>query len=596
MKIKEKRLGLELYLYNLIIVTLLVGSLFAAFVFYYMKSNETKIDQQLTDVLETSVGNIEDSIEMLDTIALQLSTNQNIISTMKNIAQSESESGNYFEYNLVESTVIYELFWSYILKPDYVSRVSLYNQYGDYIYTGEVSDFAENEIRDGEFIASLEEEFQQVNVNAIFINDVDKSVGISRNGVSIIREVKDSYLTNNSGLGYVEVELNIDKLEAKILNQSEQLILIIYDLDTEKVMGTSIEGYTENTQWTYTQLIQQLDLEEGYQKQGQIEAYNLGLIVVQDMTEQDIFVRNMIILFVIIFIWLILGMSMIQQKVVDTLLQPLIKLCQTVQYTRTKQDRTLAIEDSNIYEIELLSTAFRDMVTSLEDSMQKEMDIRTRQTKTQLYALQAQMNPHFIHNTIAIIQSYAIEENYDVVINTCGHLSDLIRYSSRLTNYKVTMKEEIQHIQNYMALVKMRYEENIEYSIVLPEEMEKVEVPCFVLQPLVENSLNHGLKKKPFPWSIQIRVYKRDENWIIELEDNGVGMSIFDKNKVYQYKELLLKQDKSNVLEAEEWEIGGLTIRNILVRLYLEYGTQMKFEIESRDKQYTIIRLGGPME
>ncbi len=590
---KEKRFGLRLYLYNLIIVSLLVGSLFTLFLWYYIQNANRETEQQMTEWLEVGVSSIEDSIEMLDTIALQLSTNPNIIATMKSI--SLTEEGNYFDSHLTESMVIYELFWSYILNPDNVSRVSAYNVAGDYIYAGEASDVDASEVRDEGFIIALESDFSQEGVNSIFVNDVDKTVGIERNGVAIIREVKDSYLTDNYGLGYIEVELNIDKLENRIVNQSKNQVMVIYDTSTEKVIGTSIEGYVENTQWTYTQLIQQLDLEDSYQKQEIIEAYGIGVIALQDMSEQNGFIRNMIILFGILYIWLIFGMARVQQRVADTLMRPLVHLCQNVQYSKSKQDRTLAIEESNIYEIEVLSSAFREMVSSLEESMQTEMDIRTSQTKTQLYALQAQMNPHFIHNTIAIIQSYALEEDYDTVINTCSHLSDLIRYSSRLTNYKVNLVDEIEHIKNYMALVKMRYEDNITYSITLQEEMNAVEVPCFILQPLIENSLNHGLKSKPFPWKIDIYSYTRKDNWIVELKDNGVGMSVFAKDKVIAYKERLLKQDSAHVLETEEWEIGGLTIRNILVRLYLEYGDTMIFEIESREDLYTIIRLGGPL-
>lgn len=593
LRVKENRFGLKLYFYNLMIMSLLVGSLFSLFLWYYVRNAERETEQQVTELLDVGVGSIEDTIEMLDTIALQLSTNPNIIATMKSI--SMDEEGNYFDSNLIDSTVIYELFWSYILNPDNVSRVSAYNAAGDFIYAGDASDVDDEEVRDATFIAELSDMFLQEGVYSVFVNDLDKSVGLERNGVSIIREVKNSYLTDNIGLGYIEVALNIDKLESKILNQSDNQIMIIYDLDTEKVIGTSMEGYVENTQWTYSQLIQQLDLEEAYQKQEQIETYNMGVIVLQDLTEHNDFVRNMVILFGILYIWLILGMAVIQQRVVDTLMQPLIHLCQNVQYTKTKQDRSLVIEESNIYEIELLSQAFREMVSSLEESMQTEMDIRTSQTKTQLYALQAQMNPHFIHNTIAIIQSYALEENYDTVIDTCTRLSDLIRYSSRLTNYKVNLLDEIEHIKNYMALVKMRYEDNIEYSITLQHEMEHVEVPCFVLQPLIENSLNHGLKSKPFPWKIHIYSYKRENNWILELKDNGIGMSIFEKDKIINYKEMIFSQDKAHILETEDWEIGGLTIRNIMVRLYLEYGENMIFEIESRETLYTIVRLGGPL-
>ena len=591
---KKKHFGLRFYLYNVFLLSLIIGGLFALFFWYYIEDQEDKIEDRLKDVIDYAEGNVEDSIKMLDTVALQLSTNPELVETMKSI--HTNEMGNFFETYPMRAADIYELLWSYILNSENVSRVSAYNSAGDFIYAGESSELHEDAYRDKEFIESLEVHFEKPRVNHIFINEVEKTIGIERKGISIIREIKNSYLTDTQEIGYVEVKLNIDKLENKVNLNSTDQILLIYDLNTEKIIGTSIKGYVENTKWTYKQLINQLNLQDSYYKTGQLSEYNLGFIALQDKTEQNSFIRNAVLLGLLVYVWLMLSMAWIQKHVVTVVTKPLIELCKSIQNARTKKDRSSAIQESNIYEIEILASSFREVVGKLEDSMQNELESKTSQIKTQLYALQAQMNPHFIHNTIAIIQSYAIEEDYDTIIDTCSRLSDLIRYSSKLAQGKTGMIHEVNHIENYMALVKLRYEDNISYTVQMPQEMKKMQIPSFILQPMIENSLQHGLKNKPFPWEIEINCYERDKNWIIEIKDNGVGMSLFDKNRIIQYKEDMLQEDKGHVLASRDWEIGGLTIRNIIARLYLEYGKDMIFEMESRDQLYTIIRLGGPIE
>lgn len=589
---KERKFGLKIFIYNLIMISLIVGSLFSAFIWYYIKDEGEKVENELLEIMKRGMGNVEDSIDMLDTIALQLSTNPNVIQTMKNI--DDNRLNNYFQEYPTEEAKIYELLWSYILNPENVSRVSIYNEYGDYIYAGEATNANKFVYRSSEMMGNIMKQFQNPNVNSIFINELDKSMGIKRHGVSVIREIKDSYLKDNEGLGYVEVKLNIKDLEEKILMKSQKQVMVLYDLKTKKVIGTSVEGYIENTRWTYEQLITQLHLSDSYQYMDELEEYNLGFLVLEERSEQRVFVRNTLLLGFIIYICLIWGFAMIQKRMVTDLTRPLIRLCHTVQYTDSKQAREEAIEKSNIYEIQILSDAFQDMINSLEESMKREVEIHTSQIKTQLYALQAQMNPHFIHNTIAILQSYAIEEDYDTIISTCGTLSDLIRYSARLSQNKVNMIDEINHIQNYMALVKLRYEDNIQYSITLPSEMEQVEVPSFIVQPVIENSLNHGLKSKPFPWQLSIECMQLHGKWIIEIRDNGRGMSEENREKLQQYRSNIEVQNSNKLVEMQEWNIGGLSLKNIIVRLYLEYGTEMIFEIESQEQAYTVVRIGGP--
>ncbi len=587
---KKKRFGLKLYFYNLIMVALLVGGFFAVFIWYYIDNQNTEVSRSLDEAIQTSEENLEEAISDLDEIALQLSTNPNLVSVMKEIPESKEE--NYFQTHLIEAATVYELLWSYILDLEDVSGVSIYNKQGDFIFAGATEEQALLE-RDEAFMEELDVQFRKPRTNRIFINELQEDG--ERRSVSVVREINDTFLVDNIGIGYVEVYLEGSSLEEKIDVSDENSIIVLYESTEENVIGTNLKDYVENTKWKYQDLIQDLELEAAYQKQGEIENLGIGVVALQDSTEQTRFIMNIILLGLVLSFWLILSMAWIQKKVVDSLTQPLMNLCQNVQYGEEEQEDQRELVQSDIYEIEVLSTAFDDMVSRLEKSMQKEISSRTSQIKTQLYALQAQMNPHFIHNTIAIIQSYAIEEDYDTIMNICGSLSDLIRYNTKMMNNKIAMREEIEHIENYMSLVKLRYEDHVQYSVVMPEELKQVQMPCFMLQPLVENSLNHGLKNKPFPWGISIRCAQHKDSWTIEIKDNGCGMAVEEIEQVYAFKSNLLTSDRSTLLEDNEWRIGGLTMKNVMTRLYLEYEDAMIFEIESREGEYTLIRIGGSL-
>ncbi len=587
---KKKRFGLKLYFYNLIMVALLVGGFFAVFIWYYIDNQNTEVSRSLDEAIRTSEENLEEAISDLDEIALQLSTNPNLVSVMKEIPESKEE--NYFQTHLIEAATVYELLWSYILDLEDVSGVSIYNKQGDFIFAGATEEQALLE-RDEAFMEELDVQFRKPRTNRIFINELQEDG--ERRSVSVVREINDTFLVDNIGIGYVEVYLEGSSLEEKIDVSDENSIIVLYESTEENVIGTNLKDYVENTKWKYQDLIQDLELEAAYQKQGELENLGIGVVALQDSTEQTRFIMNIILLGLVLSFWLILSMAWIQKKVVDSLTQPLMNLCQNVQYGEEEQEDQRELVQSDIYEIEVLSTAFDDMVSRLEKSMQKEISSRTSQIKTQLYALQAQMNPHFIHNTIAIIQSYAIEEDYDTIMNICGSLSDLIRYNTKMMNNKIAMREEIEHIENYMSLVKLRYEDHVQYSVVMPEELKQVQMPCFMLQPLVENSLNHGLKNKPFPWGISIRCAQHKDGWTIEIKDNGCGMAVEEIEQVSAFKSNLITSDRSTLLEDNEWRIGGLTMKNVMTRLYLEYEDAMIFEIESREGEYTLIRIGGSL-
>ena len=186
--------------------------------------------------------------------------------------------------------------------------------------------------------------------------------------------------------------------------------------------------------------------------------------------------------------------------------------------TATVSSRT----DQEIYELEQV---FNKMLLQLRDSTLDELASREGALKARLSALQAQINPHFVYNTLNIISAKSMESgNYDV-IEICEQFANMLRYSTDTHTSTATMREEIENARNYLLLAKARYEDSLEYIIDVPEELNSICIPKLTLQPLVENALIHGFNGNNILRKLSITGYIAQKQLILEIRDNGTGFS-----------------------------------------------------------------------
>lgn len=137
----------------------------------------------------------------------------------------------------------------------------------------------------------------------------------------------------------------------------------------------------------------------------------------------------------------------------------------------------------------------------------------------------------------------------------------------------------------------MRYENGVEYELenYIPEG--SIKVPRFILQPVIENSLSHGLQTKEFPWNIRITCVWGREKWFVKVYDNGIGFTSEEIEQINAFKKELMSGDKEII--NHNLKVGGLSIRNIMTRLYLEYKEEMIFKVVSEKDKFSVIYLGG---
>ena len=246
---------------------------------------------------------------------------------------------------------------------------------------------------------------------------------------------------------------------------------------------------------------------------------------------------------------------------------------------------------NSIREVSSLYHSFSEMTGKLKNSLQTTIEAQTQAVNARMLALQAQMNPHFLYNTLSSISILAEEGEDEKVIKICDDLSLLLRYISSGTGNMASIEDEIRHTESYMNLIKVKYEERIVFKLEIPDEMKKIKTPKLMLQPLVENSVKYGLNVTP-PWIIEIYGECRKECWRIQVKDNGTG---FTEEYLKNFREEIKGiSDKNRPIP--ELEVNGMGILNLYLRLWLLYGEQMIFEIGNHPEGGAQITIGGPMD
>ncbi|WP_254075387.1 cache domain-containing sensor histidine kinase [Paenibacillus tritici] len=224
-----------------------------------------------------------------------------------------------------------------------------------------------------------------------------------------------------------------------------------------------------------------------------------------------------------------------------------------------------------------LNGAFQELLERLQESIEREKLALHEEVKSRNSALQAQIAPHFIHNVLYLISIAAQEGKNGVVSDMCKHLSDSLRYIVSSPYQHVTLTEELKHTRHYLSLIQQNFEDDLEWEIDEDGVYDRIELPRLVIQPFVENCIEHAFRNTDPPWKIQVRVKVYNGLWAIEIRDNGEG---FEPGRI---KEILDKIDGSDSgvyeLQHHTSGIGNMGIVNTVNRLKLMYTNRLFFNI-----------------
>lgn len=258
-----------------------------------------------------------------------------------------------------------------------------------------------------------------------------------------------------------------------------------------------------------------------------------------------------------------------------------IKNLQSIMKQVERGNFDVRAEINHINEIGQLSRTFNMMLGQIERLMQQIIQTQETKRKTELKLLQAQINPHFLYNTLDSIIWMGEQQKHEEVVRMTSALAKLFRASITKEEELVPISVEIEHINSYLLIQKMRYEEKLDYRIEVAEELMPLKTLKILLQPFVENAIYHGIKNKPDDGFILITGEEQGGNVVFKVTDNGLGMKPEQLNAMFRPAE----KDRGG---------GGVGVINVLERIRLFFGEEYGVRFDSDPEVGTQVTIVVP--
>ena len=288
---------------------------------------------------------------------------------------------------------------------------------------------------------------------------------------------------------------------------------------------------------------------------------------------------------IIVFLAILLGAVFISRGIMKGIMVPIRKLSETVKQA-SSGDFAIRAEEESSDELEILNTSFNQMIEQIGVLVE---DIRTEQSnlrQTELKVLQAQINPHFLYNTLDSIIWLVEAGKKEQAVQMVASLSNFFRTSLSKGRDYVTVLEEESHIRSYLQIQQFRYQDILNYNIHISQELYEYPILKLTLQPLVENALYHGIKNRRELGHILVTGYRDEDMLVFKVQDDGMGMT---KERLSYVRDQILGGEDEQLNSS-----SGFGLYNVNQRLQYNYGDDFGLKIDSIYGEGTCITVTIP--
>ncbi|BFT70693.1 two-component system sensor histidine kinase YesM [Paenibacillus sp. P36] len=542
------------------------------------------IDKPLERVIENKIGNatsealyqIDFNIELLlqDMLksAVDISTNPNITSLLK-----QPNSVTYYEKLRLADNAMNKLYSSYFSE----SYVTLLDMHGNWLSNKIVQqDLYDEYIQSDWYKEMLKEPFGI----SWMANDSRNYIYYDKSQlVTLIKTITDVQTNQNIGIELFSVSESdfrkyMSKLDGNVMIMDQQGKIISSSM---KAGMDPIEVLPEDVSKIWDSSKGQLIVEKNHQKW--IASYDtIGLtgwkliqFIPYDTVFKEIFDlrrTNMITVGIIVIVFMLLAFS-ISYRVSKP-----VKLLNKRMKEIEKNDFNSSLALSGPNEIATLIDTYNHMARQIRDLLQRLKEEYVQKEEMRFRALQAQINPHFILNTLNNIKWMAYIRNDREVGEMLSSLGSMMEASIGRGETLISLKEEMDYVQHYITLMKLRYNDKLSVEFHIPEPLMKQEAIKFMLQPIIENSIHHGIEPMEGRGVITIKAVADQEHnqMILTVTDNGVGIH---PDKIDDINLILLQGHGAS---------QSIGIRNVHERIRLQYGEGYGLHIQSKANETTV--------
>ncbi|HHX61267.1 MAG TPA: sensor histidine kinase [Epulopiscium sp.] len=581
LKIKYK---IVLSMYVIIIpISLFISS------YIYVKSSKDVVEN-MSELYQNLVNTIDENINYLQSDVEDLLTYLCVNNDVRYILNEEEGSPS-IAYPLVwEKNTPMDLVRDMMSIKSHIKTLILYSENGirpfylsrdNSVYNTDINEVHDTPIYQKAYEAQGDYVWSHVNKgdkNLFVVNKSDKIVAS--------RVIFD--YAKKKRLGYLGIGINVDKyiqLCKSGLYQENEGILVFNKNGEELVRF----GEIDESAYDY---IQGLDYKK-IPKKEYLKYQNYYIFLSQDkegsnytcyMVPEENWlsqVKNAKILPILFGAVLLIGLWPLLMFASTVISKPLQRLYESMMKFK-EGDFEQQVEVTLYDEIGEVSACFNTMVNDIKDLIDRNYVMVLREKQSEYDALQAQINPHFLYNTLDSLYWQALNGGSDELAEDILSLSQLFRLVLSQGESIIPVEQEVKLNYHYLQIQKMRFNKKLDYRIDIDEKILAYRIPKLILQPFVENAVIHGLECSGEMGFIEI-TGKLEETYLkFQIKDNGVGLTQDQINKIFS-------QDESK--EYSSTRIGGYAIKNVKERLDLRYQGDFKLNIESKIGDGTTITI-----
>lgn len=556
---------------------------------YYIRlyvDNRERAQAEFRDISTRTAQALEREIDIMDMISCQIFGNKVIQKQLFDASEKRENDVNYFEQNPEARNEVQEVLWSFNSPRKVVANLSII--YPDtFIGLLEIPGVEEvNKVWDQGIYEDWKGDYKILPTHE---DPFAISKKKDRVTISLLRKSNLSFYSQEEA-GIIEVQQSYEKIEEictqnynkedmqlYVVDKSGNVIYPYADQRKAKAIKRNVNLFRDQP---YDILISDVDGGMGVGMQHRLSNAPWKVIVFQHNSAffGPIFQSMQWIL--------ILGGCMVLFTVfvvyfaTKKIMTPIIALRKFVENSDTRKVVDFSDLKTEINEIDLLQRAFAKMVNHIREAAELMGAMREKELELKIEVLQAQINPHFLYNSLAAIGAAGMEDGSLRTQMMCVELSELLRYAGSDTEKRVSLQMELENLENYLKCMKWRYEDNLDYNIEITGKTNVDFIPKLTFQPLAENSFAHGFSNALPPYKIQVGCTVSETGWTFEIKDNGGGIK---KDRLQEIKKAMSNVDFifEESKDYAELRTENMAILNIYMRLKREYGDKIHFVIKS---------------
>lgn len=577
-RIKKRYHNLKIK-YKLFLLVSWIMILSFSFTFFGLQYAFGIYDEQIysksSQVLNTSSNSIENELKQMEEVTYSILTDPQI---QQYLSSDSKDSTEYEKFNLRNNMM--DKLLSFVNKEKYIEFVNLVDADGEEYVVGPKSVTLTNAQK-----AHITDLAKQASGSNVWINPEKNDFKIA-----IAREIRQFRNLSFDSIGTLIIYVNMEKLVGDILEGSSKM-------DGEFLITSEDHLiFPKETSIPLQEL--ELPLDTGYQikkmdqknyflvhiKSNYYDWGYLNIIPFNQIFENINMVKTFLI---IVFILMFIVVTLLGIRFAKNITSPLENLLASMQYLKVgdfKEAKKEALKNLILHDDEVgkLQQNFQSMTQQIDELIHENYSKQLTIKETEFKALQAQINPHFLYNTLESINWLAKGNGQTQISKMVESLGFLLRNSISLKKHMITIEEELNIVKNYIIIQTYRFEERLDFCLEVDSSIYGVLIPKLTLQPLVENAIHYALEPMIDPCKIRIYSIVTDKDIKLVVEDNGPGME----------PAFLEKLRRGEVKTRGQ----GVGLSNIHDRIKLSYGEKYGVNIESVTNKGTRIIIVLPFE